>query len=283
MERQRHWGKDEIAFFFADSPERELISRLDLDVLVSGMATKDDLDVFHPFRSDPYFRFYYVVDGNVSLVLADGSYLLEPGMVYLIPADRPFRYSAAGKFTHYWLHFRSSRLEKVDYFRRLIGLKAPPDTEALMRDLLRCAEIGDGAEALIGADVILRRLLTPFLTAMPKSDYEQGVNIGRYSTVLEYIDRNLEKNLIVTQLAVIAGMNYNNFSADFHRTFGITPKQYICNHRIERAKALLLGSDLTIKQVSARVGYDNEFFFYRLFKKYTGQTPKYFRNNNMLG
>ena len=45
MERQRHWGKDEIAFFFADSPERELISRLDLDVLVSGMATKDDLDV----------------------------------------------------------------------------------------------------------------------------------------------------------------------------------------------------------------------------------------------
>lgn len=283
MRELRYRVKDEVAFFFADSPERELVNHLDLNVLVCGMAAKDDLDVIHPFRADPYFRFYYVVDGNVSLVFADGNYLLEPGMVYLIPVDRPFRYSAAGKFTHYWLHFRSSRLEKVDSFRRLTGLKASPDTEALMKELLDCAETGDGVEALIGADIILRRLLTPFLAAMPKSDYEQVMKIGRYSTVLEYIDRNLEKNLIVTGLAAIAGMNYNDFSADFHRTFGVSPKQYICKHRIEKAKALLLGSDLTVKQVSAQVGYDNEFFFYRLFKKYTGQTPKHFRENNMLG
>ena len=283
MQERIHRGKNETAFFFMDSPERELISRLDLEMLVGGVAEKDDLDVFHSFRSDPFFRLYYVVSGNVGLVFTDGSYTLEPGMMYLVPVNRPFRYSASGKFTHYWLHFRSSRLEKVRYFQRLIGLPAPPETETLMKEFLRCAEIGDGAEALIEADLVLRRLLMPFLVEMPESDYEQGTDIGRYSHVIEYIDLNLEKNLIVTDLAKIAGMNYNDFSADFHRTFGVTPKQYICRQRIDRAKTLLLGSTLTIKQISDQVGYGNEFFFHRLFKKYTGQTPGYFRDNNMLG
>jgi AraC-like DNA-binding protein len=275
--------KNEKAYFLVDSPERDLISHLDLQILVGGVATKDDLDTFHPFRADPYFRLYYVIDGEVDLLFADGSYALRPGRMYLIPVNQPFRYVSPNNFTHYWVHFCSSQLESVGYFQQLIDCEALPDAEALMRNFVRHAEIGEGVEVLMETDILLRRLLTPFLASMSTDDYERVRNLGPYYHVIDYINRNAAKPLVVTELAAIAGMNYNGFSAGFHCAFGVSPKQYICKRRINMAKTLLLTSDMTIKQISSQVGYDNEFFFYRLFKKYTGQTPKYYRNHNVLG
>lgn len=275
--------KNEKAFFFADSPMRELINHLDLNILVGGVATKDNHYIIHPFSADPFFRFYYVVNGKVNLIFSDGKCSLKPGMMYLIPANQPFRYSVASNFTHYWLHFCSSQLEKISHFQHVAELKAPAGMDSQMKNLIRYAKIGDGVEALLGADVILRNILLLFLVSMPKGDFEKINKLGQYSHVIEYINRNVKKNLMVKDLAKIAGMNYNDFSAGFHSTFGITPKQYICKRRIDIAKNLLLSSDMNIKQVSEYVGYDNEFFFYRLFKKYTRQTPKYYRNNNYMG
>lgn len=283
MKRRAHVAPSEKAFFFADGPQRELISHLDLTLLVGGVATKDDLDIVHSFRADPYFRFYYVVDGEISLAFADHQYHLQPGRMYIIPVNQPFRYVSPSNFTHYWLHFCSSQLEKIGYFQRVQELEAPAETQSLMQEFIRLAELGEGVDILMSADIILRRLLTSFLRSMPENDYEQARNVGRYSHVVEYINRNIARDLVVTDLAIMAGMNYRDFSADFHRTFRVTPKQYICNRRIDVAKTLLLNSDMTIKQISNETGYDNEFFFYRLFKKYTGQTPTYFRNHNTLG
>ncbi len=283
MKRRVHLTNSEKAFFFADDSQRELISRLDLKLLVGGVATKDDLDVIHSFRADPYFRFYYVLDGQVSLAFADQNYQLQPGRVYIIPTNRPFRYVAPSNFTHYWLHFCSSQLEKLDYFQHVREELAVEDTCTLMQEFIRLAECGEGVDVLMNADIILRRLLLPFMRKMPENDYEQARKIGKYSHIIDYINRNIARDIAVTDLAAMLRMNYRDFSADFHRTFRITPKQYICNRRIDTAKALLLNTDMTIKQISSETGYDNEFFFYRLFKKYTGQTPTYFRHNNILG
>ena len=45
---------------------------------------------------------------------------------------------------------------------------------------------------------------------------------------------------------------------------------------------MLLNTDFNIKQIAYAIGYDNEFFFSRLFKKYTSISPTEFRNNANL-
>ena len=42
-------------------------------------------------------------------------------------------------------------------------------------------------------------------------------------------------------------------------------------------------TDPVFHEISEKVGYDNEFFFYRLFRKYTGKTPSEFRKSSHLG
>ena len=274
----------ELAFFLAEDSYAKMVRQLDLRILVGGVArNKDDLDVLHPFAADSFFRFYHVTGGTVDLLFADGRYTLRPGHMYLIPASQPFRYLSPCNFTHYWMHFCSSQLENIEFFQFLRELEAPPDTESQMRDFLHFAEAGSGLRTAMETDLILRRLLLPFLESISPEGFEHLHEQNRFYSVIEYINRNVVAPLSISKLAAIAGMRPNDFSADFRRAFGVPPKQYICQRRMGIAKTLLLSSNLSVKQISIKVGYDNEFFFSRLFKKYTGHSPSNFRDRSKFG
>ena len=275
----------EKAYFFTISTREEIIIRLDLNILVGGIArNKNNLDTFHPFGADPFYRFYYVTDGTVDLHFADGRYSLRPGYMYLIPVSQPFRYIAPCNFTHYWMHFCSLlNWKKIEYFQHLIELPAPKNIEEIMLEFLNFAQVGSGIRSVMEANIILRRLLIPFLESIPDDNLERIKEQNRFYPVIEYINRNVTERLSTSDLAAMLRMNRNVFSADFHRTFGIPPKQYICKRRMEQAKKLLLSTALPVKKISDQVGYDNEFFFSRLFKKYTGHSPSTFREISNLG
>ena len=276
----------EIYYYVPDTMEREIINHLDLNILVGGISRGNEgLEFFHPFRSDPFYRFYYPTEGQVELACIDGRFMLHTGCMYLIPANLPFRYLSHGKFSHYWLHFCSSQLRKLPHFQHLIELPAQSTTKRLMHDFVQLLKIGKGIRTLLELDIILRQILLPFLETQPTNtnDYEQIQRLDQFSVVIDYIERHLPQPMTIPQLSALLQMNRNDFSAEFHRTFGVPPKQYICQCRINQAKILLLTTELPIKQISDAVGYDNEFFFYRLFRKYTGVTPSQFRDNSNLG
>lgn len=66
----------------------------------------------------------------------------------------------------------------------------------------------------------------------------------------------------------------------FAQQFNITPLKYIISLRISKAKNLLLSNPgLTIKQVGEVVGYSEQGYFSRIFKKYVGMIPFEFREN----
>ena len=71
------------------------------------------------------------------------------------------------------------------------------------------------------------------------------------------------------------------FSAQFRRAMGVPPKQYLSIRRISKAKMLLLRTQDPIKEIALRTGFENEFFFFRIFKKYTGLTPTQYRAKNL--
>ena len=66
-------------------------------------------------------------------------------------------------------------------------------------------------------------------------------------------------------------------AAAFRRYTGLTPYQYFLQLRIHRAKELLSDPDVQVKEVAARLRFDNQYYFARLFKKKTGVTPSAWR------
>lgn len=78
-------------------------------------------------------------------------------------------------------------------------------------------------------------------------------------------------------LSTKIGMEYSDLSGIFSQVQGITIQQYIINHKIEKAKELLLYNDLNLTEISQRLNYSSVAHLSNQFKKVTGLTPSYYK------
>ncbi len=90
--------------------------------------------------------------------------------------------------------------------------------------------------------------------------------------------RLLSSNISTIDFNLNDAMDTVPFSKDYFRKLfkqetGVTPLEYLTTLRIEHAKGLLSSTSLTVRQIAAMVGYDDPYYFSRIFKKATGKSP----------
>lgn len=96
-----------------------------------------------------------------------------------------------------------------------------------------------------------------------------------------YTCRNYYKNLTVDFLASLFYMNSSYLSHLFRKQTGEKYVQYLNSIRIEKAKELLTTTDKKLYQIAKAVGYDNNKYFFRVFKKWEGITPEQYRSGKL--
>ncbi|WP_415840052.1 AraC family transcriptional regulator [Paenibacillus endophyticus] len=104
----------------------------------------------------------------------------------------------------------------------------------------------------------------------------QGV-LGMERT-LAYIAQNYSKEMRIEHLAKMAGFSMNHFTRSFKHQMNMTPTEYIVKQRISKAKQLLFSSKKA-KEVAEQVGYKDEHYFSRAFKKVEGVAPTLYIKN----
>jgi AraC family transcriptional regulator len=97
--------------------------------------------------------------------------------------------------------------------------------------------------------------------------------------VIEFVDDNLRNDLTLDAIAAAVALSPGHFAHAFRQTTGVAPHRYVLERRVERAKALLLQSDLPITQIAQLVGCSSHSHFSVLFNRVTGVTPRKFRTN----
>jgi AraC-like DNA-binding protein len=91
------------------------------------------------------------------------------------------------------------------------------------------------------------------------------------------IDARYREPLDVAALARVAHLSPSHFSREFRRAFGETPHQYLLTRRLERAAALLRGTDRTISDVCFTVGLRSVGSFTTSFSRAYGRSPAAYR------
>ncbi len=94
------------------------------------------------------------------------------------------------------------------------------------------------------------------------------------------MDREYAQPLSVPALARTALMSTAHFSRRFREVYSETPYSYLMTRRIERAKALLRGGDLTVTEVCFEVGCTSLGSFSASFTEIVGETPTMYRARN---
>ncbi|MBO5746964.1 MAG: helix-turn-helix transcriptional regulator [Clostridia bacterium] len=101
--------------------------------------------------------------------------------------------------------------------------------------------------------------------------------------VVSYLEKNISDNEITNEfLAQKLGISEVYLRKLFHEHYGVSPKQYIIDMRIQKARQLLENGTLTITEISEQCGISSLYHFCRLFKAKVGLTPSDYRKNNML-
>ncbi len=110
------------------------------------------------------------------------------------------------------------------------------------------------------------------------------VKAQRYSrtvvTCQNYIFSRLYQEITLEELAQAVKLNPNYLSVLFKKEVGISVSEYIQKCRIEEAKNLLLNTSSPISEICSWLNFTDQSYFTKVFKKYTGVTPKQFKERN---
>lgn len=127
---------------------------------------------------------------------------------------------------------------------------------------------------------IINELLLLEEEVAAKRDSAASPDVDLLQVTTEYMKHNYMYPIQITELAKMAGLTASSFCRAFKQTTGRTPGSYVTELRIEHAKQLMQQSDVKCKQISQVVGFQDELYFSRVFKKREGVSPTLYMKRN---
>lgn len=247
--------------------------------LIIGGAGKEIIDGrhFNLTRGDIFFRKPGMVVQTIS-----GHYFYEIAFDPLYSDSRRYCYDSSlafyltdsptvlpnqGFFPHFSYKYRTNRLSELEPLFAGIIQSFPKRRDELpleiRANLLKILIV-------VNEELNSTRPVT-FENETIKHNYEKVMNCKRL------IDGHPDHKFPLSMLAEMSGLSQNFFCKIFKQIIGSSPLEYITETRIRLAKNLLTTSTLSIEEISARSGFDDVTYFYRIFKRHTNMTPNAFR------
>ena len=223
----------------------------------------------------------YLEDGGA--VFVEGKrYPIRQG--YLLCAKPGQRRSSELHFRCYYLYLTVAEGQ----FRQL--LDGFPDMMQVT-DFDRClALFADMTDALAhrreAGDLLLQERMLALFYQMQLDALAVGRGVSRQlaagrervKRAMEYMDAHLEYPLSLADIAAQFNLHPNYFHRVFCSLAGKTPREYLLERRMRRARMLLLTSEMTQEEVAKACGFASASYFHSVFKRYTGQTPGQYRD-----
>ncbi|WP_202078387.1 response regulator [Caldalkalibacillus salinus] len=149
-------------------------------------------------------------------------------------------------------------------------LLKPLNKRKLIQAVEQALEAGSQRAKVDQLEKVVDRRLVDF-------DVEASSDHDCIRKATDYIHEHIEDALSLKRVARHVHLNPNYFSVLFKEQTQMTFSEYVARSRLQVAKHLLLTTDLTIEDVSERVGYKTAKYFVKIFKDYEGMTPGRFR------
>ncbi|MGI6110027.1 MAG: AraC family transcriptional regulator [Eubacteriaceae bacterium] len=227
-----------------------------------------------------HYLIHYIISGAGTYNCEGSRFNLKAGDAFLVRPDRNIMYRAdEDRPWHYaWVGFSgpdASYLLSRTAFTELMPVIHPEDGAAIQtafKDVWRVR--GTSYRHSISLTGALYTALSLFLDENNRNNGGSGY----YKMAVDYIRKNYATyGLTIEEIADYIGINRSYLFEVFKDASGNSPKEYLTQFRISQASILLLDSDLPISNIAASVGFEDSFYFSKVFKKLTGHSPRSFR------
>lgn len=200
---------------------------------------------------------------------------ITPGKVLFVPEFQEYYYENEGPYHANILEVKGCHLTSI-----LSSLKLEKAFLMEMDEtyMLRMRRIGERTDTADRTEFLRLMELTYGLIAelALKKRQRQTDSNTPLARILEFLENDLERKITIAELMRHTGLSKSGITALMRKHLDITPMRYRMNRKMERA-IYLLQTGLSIKEISQRLGYSNQFHFSSDFRKFTSSAPRDYR------
>lgn len=234
----------------------------------------------------PQLVLIHCLQGEGWLEMGASRWRVQPGQAIAILPGEAHAYGAStdNPWTIYWVHMAGSKAGRV---ARMLGVEIgkpvinpgfdpalPPLYEAIISQLTR----GYAAAILLDASLSLGRLVARLALDAARPEGGGASVSARVERTLTLMEQNLDGQVRVADLAGNANMSPSHFAAVFKRKTGFSVLDYFVRLKMQRAGYLLDSTTLSIKVISAELGFDDPLYFSRCFRRVHNCSPTDYRS-----
>jgi AraC-like DNA-binding protein len=132
----------------------------------------------------------------------------------------------------------------------------------------------------LGQAIVIKLMRHFSPAAAVEAPHTSGLSRERLRRLVEYVDAHLGDELTLDALAAVACLSPYHLSRSFRRAMGVGLHRYVVQRRIERARRLVLETDLSMAAIAWTVGFESQAAFTKRFRHEIGQTPSHLRRTN---
>ncbi|WP_238327918.1 AraC family transcriptional regulator [Paenibacillus gorillae] len=253
-----------------------------LDIRHSVMNPGDKLQAYIL----PASGFIYSVRGSAMLSLDGMDYAANRHFMWHGGKGMRLDIEAKEMFEYFLLFYRAAlpgrkdiaRLtERSNPFQMQYGFE-PLEPLPLHYHLIAMEQVWTQASPL--ERIQIKGLFYQFIYEMLKQLRVQGVTAREpdlIGQVVHYIEDHYRQNLSLESIAEQFNYSPRHLSMRFKGQTGSSMIEYLIRFRLRHAEELLRGTDASLRDIAVEVGYPDVYYFSRLFRKFTGQSPIRYR------
>ena len=279
MQRNKSMKQD---YFFVSAPDGNYTTEEHpLFVNCSGLTEQTaEFSIYHPNGRRDY-TLNYLHEGELTVSFGDNaSQTLTSGAMIVVPPNVKTIYfhKDGDPIKVYYAHFTGNYANAF-----LEGNGISP--EGCIRNLSPSSILANNFQSLLDemknppdSQAIQRTAAKLILTLTELSQQAtQAEHRRRLKRSFEYLHQNFTQSFSKSELAKLEGLGISQFNLLFHQITGQTPSQYVTRLRMNLACQLLPNVNYSIGDVAKLCGYDDMFYFSRVFKQSCGISPSLYR------
>ena len=238
----------------------------DINPLIFGYQSCESSHSYGPaVRS--FWLLHFVVSGKGVFQIGDNQYDLSDGTMFVIPPLIQTYYEADAEepWSYIWIGFTGNPPLELHNTYHI------PKALRIFEQMKACHDLQESK-----TEFLLSKLWELFSLLLEKC----RTPADPIEAALNLIHAEYMMPLTVRQMADWVYLERTYFSGLFLKRTGVSPKQYLINHRMQQAK-FLLTNGIGVAVTANSVGYSDVFTFSKMFKKYFGESPSQFRQRNI--
>lgn len=139
--------------------------------------------------------------------------------------------------------------------------------------------VDDGVSSLAIDALLTEIAVETYRNTSNSTPHKQEKSPRWLNVTVEYIHEHFLLNPTLNELAVVSNVHPVHLARVFRETYQCTIAEYVRRLRIEAARRMLAGSDLTLAQIAVETGFTDQSHFTKVFKRLTNKTPADFRKS----